>query len=75
MVLQWPGKWSENIIGLRLTKIKQLNKVTRIMKGKSKIHASLVLFSSIMSVCTICHTDCPWHLNSFRTRSVIVLPE
>jgi hypothetical protein len=37
-VLQWPGKWSENIIGLRLTKIKQLNKVTRIMKGKMLVH-------------------------------------
>jgi hypothetical protein len=46
------------------------NKGTDTEMGK--IHASLVLFSSIMSVCTICHTDCPWHLNSFRTRSIFL---
>ena len=47
-VLQWPGKWSGNIIGLRLTKIKQLNKVTRIMKGKMLVMKDKIQHNNIV---------------------------
>ena len=49
-ILQWPGKWKANTVGVRLLEVKELRHVSREMKKTmlwmrdSMLHANLVRF-------------------------------